>query len=99
MWLTRELVAEGYRHRDLARRTRSGQLRHVRRGVYDMDEVDDPAVRHARLLAATVRLAAPQVVDLDDLRVTSLARTVADVGRTVPFDQAVRLATRLADEE
>ena len=140
--LTRELLADGYSYDELARRTRSGEIQHVRRGVYDCAEatVLDAAFEHVRLARATVRIAAPtavvshlsaavlhglpvlttslarvqltradisggknrggihlyatplasdEVAVVDGIRVTSLARTIVDVARTLPFEQAV----------
>ena len=138
--LTRELIAEGYSHSELAQQQRAGQLHHLRRGAYAAGNLDDPALRHLRLVEATVRLAAPdavvshlsaavvhglpvfapfpervqltrtgissgkvrggihlhatsldpsEVLVANGIRVTGLARTVVDVGRTVSFNQAV----------
>lgn len=138
--LTRDLVLEGYSHNELARQTRTGLLNHVRRGAYDTAHTDDQAVRHFRLVEATVPLVAPdavvshlsaavvhglpvfttqltrvqltranipggknrggihvyaaplgvaEVVEVAGVTVTSLARTVVDLGRTLPFEQAV----------
>lgn len=138
--LTHDLVAEGFSHNELARQRRTGQIHQLRRGAYDVADSADPAVRHLRLIEATVRLTAPdavvshlsaavvhglpvfttglarvqltrpgsasgkvrggthlhataldpsEVLEVRGFRVTSLARTVVDVGRTVAFDQAV----------
>lgn len=140
--LTRELLAAGYASDELARLARSGELVHVRRGAYEPATGEDgnPAIRHARLIEATVRLAhpdnvvshlsaavlhglpvatnrlgpvhltrphrrggkkrsgvhihaaplAPEDVTLvREMATTTLARTVADLGRTQPFRFAV----------
>lgn len=138
--LTRELLAEGYTHEELAQLTRVGALTRVRRGAYHASIEDDPALRHLRLVEATVRLtarnavvshnsaavvhglpvvstslsrvqvtrpdsaggrnrggvhlyAAPlhpdEVVLVRGMAVTSLARTVVDLGRTESFERAV----------
>jgi hypothetical protein len=143
--LTRELIAEGSTHSELARQTRSGQLVHVRRGAYDASgqAAEKGAAEHRRLVVATVPMlhadsvvshlsaavlhglpvfadqlarvqvtrpgrgggksrsvtsiyTAPlddsEIVDVAGVRTTSLARTVVDTSRTLPFDQAVMVA-------
>jgi len=140
--LTRDLLAEGFTHGELARRTRSGDLVRLRRGAYASMPADDlgGAAQHLRVVEATVRLTAPdavvshvsaavahglpvfadqlervqltradvpggkkrallqlhatplhpsEIVDLNGIRTTSLARTVVDLGRALTFDQAV----------
>lgn len=140
--LTRDLVADGYTHNELARQTRSGELHHIRRGAYGapLDAETGQAAAHLQLIEATVQLAATNavvshvsaavlhglpvlsdqlnrvqltrpdvpggkkrgqihlhaaplalddVVRVDGIRTTSLARTVVDLGRSLPFDQAV----------
>ncbi|HEX8507961.1 MAG TPA: type IV toxin-antitoxin system AbiEi family antitoxin domain-containing protein [Propionibacteriaceae bacterium] len=138
--LTRDLVAEGCSHNELAQRTRAGVLTRVRRGAYVDGWPSDPTVRHLRLVEATwqlnavdavvshlsaavvhglpvastslgpvqltrdnapggkirgavhlyaTTLDADEVIELQGLRVTSLARTVVDVGRMVSFEQSV----------
>lgn len=138
--LTRDLLAEGFTHDELAALTRVGALTRLRRGAYDDEVESEPTRRHLRLVEATVRLAAPgavvshlsaavvhglpavlspagrvqltradtaggrnrggvhlyaapllpdEVVEVRGLRVTSLPRTVVDLGRTESFDRAV----------
>jgi hypothetical protein len=139
--LTRELVASGYSHHEIARLRRSGTVERVRRGVYSWGSgPGEAAERHRQLVRATVPLLAPDVVvshasaavlhalpvwtdqlvrvqvtreltgggrrrgpmhlhvarlDAEDVvyvygvAVTSLARTVLDLARSLPFDQAV----------
>jgi hypothetical protein len=140
--LTRDLLALGYTHNELAHQSRSGELDHLRRGAYcSVIEADsDPAPRHLRLVEATVRLTAAdavvshasaavvhglpvltgslgrvqltrpglsggkdrggrhlymsrlndsEVTEVHGIRTTSLARTVVDVARSLPFASAV----------
>lgn len=150
--LTHDLLASGYSKGELARLTRTGELRHLRRGAYAWaadelpaatghgSEPGDGAAQHRQLiLATTAQLttevvvshrsaavlhglpvsdrsldrvqvtrsgtssgkrrgylhlhAAPlhpsEVVELDGVPVTSLARTVVDLGRSLSFEQAV----------
>ncbi|HYP46363.1 MAG TPA: type IV toxin-antitoxin system AbiEi family antitoxin domain-containing protein [Propionibacteriaceae bacterium] len=139
--LTRDLLAAGYTHNELARLAHTGELEHVRRGVYATPIEDaNLAARHLRLIEATVRLTAADSVvshlsaavlhglpvatprlgpvqltrpairggkrrsgvhahvaalSEEDVTVvrgiptTSLARTVADLGRSQPFRFAV----------
>jgi hypothetical protein len=138
--LTRELLADGYTHSELAAQLRAGSLTRVRRGAYDHEPEDEIGLRHLQLVEATLRLTAPsavvshvsaavvhglpvisgsvgrvqvtradvsggrnrgavhlyaaplspeEVVMVGGLRVTSLARTVVDLGRTEPFERAV----------
>lgn len=138
--LTRELLAEGYTHNELAAQTRSGSLTRVRRGAYDSIPEDEVGLRHLQLIEATLRLTVPsavvshvsaavvhglpvisaslgrvqltradvgggrdrgavhlhaaplpadEVMTVRGLRVTSLARTVVDIGRTESFERSV----------
>lgn len=146
--LTRELLAEGYSHRELAHQVRAGALQSIRRGAYERTTTpalpDNDAARavaaHLLLVRAAVRVTAPtavvshlsaavlhglpvlassltrvqltradipggksrggvrvyaaplhvdDVVLVEGIAVTSLARTVLDLGRTVSFREAV----------
>ena len=146
--LTRELLAEGYSHRELAHQVRAGALLPIRRGAYERmttpgapeGDAAHAVAAHLRLVRAAVRVTAPtavvshlsaavlhglpvlagslsrvqltradipggkcrggirlyaaplhadDLVTVEGIAVTSLARTVLDLGRTVPFRQAV----------
>lgn len=52
------------------------------------------ARRGARVHVHCADLAADEVVEVDGVRVTSVERTLVDLGRTVPFEQAVVVADR-----
>jgi predicted transcriptional regulator of viral defense system len=139
---TRDLLAAGFTHNELARQARRGELVRLRRGSYALPaEVGtEPETRHRQLVEATVpllaagtvvshlsaavlhelpvwgdqlgrvqvtrsaaahgkrrgnvhvhtaALTADEVTTLQGLSVTTLARTVVDLGRTVPPQQAV----------
>jgi hypothetical protein len=60
--LTRDLVAEGCSHNELAQRTRAGVLTRVRRGACVDGWPSDPTVRHLRLVEATWQLNAVDAV-------------------------------------
>ncbi len=141
--LTRELVARGYEHGELARLRRTGSLDHVRRSAYASPPTAplDARQTHLRLVAATARLSGsdavigyqsaaaihglpvwndaldrvhlirsrplgggkirrqahlhPTPLDEDEirivsgLRVTSPARTIVDLARTLPMHRSV----------
>ncbi len=140
--LTRDLLAMGFTHNELARQSRSGELVRLRRGAYDSapDSESSGAAVHLRVIEATLQLTAPdavlshvsaavahglpvfadqlgrvhvtrddvpggkkrrrlhlhaaplddsEIVELNGIRGTSLARTVVDLGRTLAFEQAV----------
>ncbi|HET9872943.1 MAG TPA: hypothetical protein VFP89_10155 [Propionibacteriaceae bacterium] len=59
--LTRDLVAAGFTHNEIARQVRSGTLAHLRRGAYLRGEGVDltPSLRHLRLIEATIPQTAP----------------------------------------
>lgn len=140
--LSSDLVARGFSHGEIARLTRTGQLRRIRPGAYVDGEsaAVEPRERHHQLVAATVPQVAPdsvvshvsasalhelpvwdselsrvhltrdlptgaklrrhvqvhnaslapdEITLVDGRRVTSLARTVVDVGRTQSLRRAV----------
>jgi len=65
VWLRSELLESGHSDRDLARLTRAGVLRRVRRGAYTAGELydrADPATRHKLLAAAVVKQAKTRVI-------------------------------------
>ena len=80
---TRDLVAEGYSHNELAQLRRTGELRQIRRGAYDSAPVADAALRHLRLVEATVRFTAPSAVlsHLSAAVVHGLPVSVPSLGR------------------
>lgn len=62
--LSRDLVGRGFSPDELARMTRAGELRRVRRGAYTRPTTADldPRVAHLQLLEATTRQTSPDAV-------------------------------------
>ncbi len=143
--MTKDLVADGLTHQELARLARAGELHRIRRGAYVAEapgEWEDRD-RHRLLLEATLRQSSPdavashssaavlhdlptwndllptvhltrgrghggrlrasghlhvtpladeEVTEIDGLAVTSLARTVVDLGRSLSLYRSVPVA-------
>jgi hypothetical protein len=89
-----ELRAGGFTNGEVRQFLRDGALTRVRRGTYLLGSApDEAAARHTLAVQAALReLAAEALALRAGVLVTSVARTVVDLARSVPFEEAVVVA-------